>query len=54
MLVRNPRNRRQLPSVDPQALMVDYFHKGDDLFLRGMGVDRAKLSLAMSWPLIVR
>jgi hypothetical protein len=23
--------------------MVDYFHKGDDLFLRGMGVDRAKL-----------
>jgi hypothetical protein len=45
---------RPFSSRQDYELMVDYFHKGDDLFLRGMGVDRAKLSLAMSWPLIVR
>lgn len=40
---------RPFLSREDYELMVDYFHKGDDLFLRGMGVDRAKLPKRAAW-----
>lgn len=40
---------RPFSSREDYELMVDYFHKGDDLFLRGMGVDRAKLPEKAAW-----
>jgi hypothetical protein len=30
-------------------LMLDYFYKADDIFLRGMGVDRLKLPQRDKW-----
>jgi len=35
---------RPFSSREEYELMVDYFLKADDWFLRGMGVDRLKLS----------
>ena len=40
---------RPFSSPEDYELMVDYFHKGDDLFLRGMGGDRAKLPERGAW-----
>jgi hypothetical protein len=38
---------RPSSSLEEYELMLDYLYKGDDLFLRGMGVDRLKLPQRM-------
>jgi len=40
---------RPFSSREEYELMVDYFLKADDWFLRGMGVDRLKLPLREKW-----
>ncbi len=40
---------RPFSSREEYELMVDYFHKADDSFLRGMGVDRFKLPERDKW-----
>ncbi len=40
---------RPFSSSEEYELMVDYFYKADDAFLRGMGVDRLKLPQRDEW-----
>jgi RimJ/RimL family protein N-acetyltransferase len=40
---------RPFSSREEYELMLDYFHKADDPFLRGMGVDRLKLPERDKW-----
>ena len=40
---------RPFSSREEYELMLDYFYKADDTFLRGMGVDRLKLPQRDQW-----
>ena len=40
---------RPFSSGEEYELMLDYFYKADDPFLRGMGVDRLKLPERDKW-----
>jgi hypothetical protein len=40
---------RPFSSREEYVLMLDYFYKADDPFLRGMGVDRLKLPERDTW-----
>jgi hypothetical protein len=40
---------RPFSSREEYELMLDYFYKADDTFLRGMGVDRLKLPERDQW-----
>jgi hypothetical protein len=40
---------RPFLSREEYELMLDYFYKADDTFLRGMGVDRLKLPERDQW-----
>jgi hypothetical protein len=40
---------RPFSSREEYELMLDYFLKADDTFLRGMGVDRLKLPEREEW-----
>ena len=40
---------RPFSSREEYELMLDYFYKSDDTFLRGMGVDRLKLPERDKW-----
>ena len=40
---------RPFPGREEYELMLDYFYKADDPFLRGMGVDRLKLPERDKW-----